>query len=55
MTDAEFQVKREKGLCFRCDEKFSFNHKCKNRENRELRVMLEDGLEEIELIQSGNP
>ena len=26
------QLRREKGLCYFCDEKFSFNHKCPNRQ-----------------------
>lgn len=25
------QLRREKGLCYYCDEKFSINHKCPNR------------------------
>jgi len=28
---AEMQLRRDKGLCYFCDEKFSFNHKCHNR------------------------
>ncbi|XP_073152993.1 uncharacterized protein [Henckelia pumila] len=31
LTLAEIQDKREKGLCFSCDEKFNLNHRCKNR------------------------
>ena len=26
------QLRREKGLCYFCDEKFLFNHKCPNRQ-----------------------
>jgi len=26
------QLCREKGLCYFCDDKFSFNHKCLNRQ-----------------------
>ena len=26
------QLRREKGLCYFCDENFSFNHKCPNRQ-----------------------
>ena len=26
------RMKKEKGLCFRCDEKFSLGHRCKRRE-----------------------
>lgn len=51
MTDVEFQTKREKGLCFKCDEKFSPGHRCKSREVRELRVVLVNGADEIEIVQ----
>lgn len=47
LSEAEYQAKRAKGLCFRCDEKFTIGHRCKNRETRELRVLLVDGMEEI--------
>jgi len=32
MSPAEMQLRREKGLCYFCDEKFTFNHKCPNRQ-----------------------
>lgn len=31
LSPAEVQEKREKGLCFTCDEKYNVNHRCKNR------------------------
>jgi len=31
ISPAEIQLRREKSLCYFCDEKFSFNHKCPNR------------------------
>ena len=31
MNAAEMQLTRDKGLCYWCDDKFSFNHKCPNR------------------------
>ncbi|XP_073153488.1 uncharacterized protein [Henckelia pumila] len=31
LTIAEMKERREKGLCFNCDEKYHFNHLCKNR------------------------
>ena len=34
--ESELQARREKGLCFKCDEKFSLGHHCK----KELRVLL---------------
>lgn len=31
MIDNEIRIKKEKGLCFRCDEKFSPEHRCKRK------------------------
>jgi len=31
LTAAERQIRREKGLCYNCKEKFGFNHRCKSR------------------------
>ncbi|KAI4340580.1 hypothetical protein MLD38_025400 [Melastoma candidum] len=31
LSTAEMEEKRSKGLCFWCDEKYSFHHKCANR------------------------
>jgi len=31
ITNAEMQIRREKGLCFTCDEKFTPTHKCPNK------------------------
>ncbi|KAA0037917.1 ty3-gypsy retrotransposon protein [Cucumis melo var. makuwa] len=33
-TDSELQARKEKGLCYCCDEPFSKGHRCKNRESR---------------------
>jgi hypothetical protein len=30
ISPAEMQIRRDKGLCYWCDEKFSFTHKCPN-------------------------
>jgi len=30
-TPFEMQLRREKGLCYLCDDKFNFNHKCHNK------------------------
>lgn len=38
MTDAKLQAKKDRGLCFRCDEKYSFGHRCKNKELHILMV-----------------
>lgn len=40
MSPEELREKREKGLCFSCDEKYHANHRCKNR------VLLMVGAEE---------
>lgn len=37
LSEAEWKSKRDKGLCFRCDEKYTIGHKCKNKE---LQVMM---------------
>ena len=43
LTESELQSRKEKGLCFKCDEKFSPGHRCK----KELRVLLmHEGKEE---------
>ena len=36
LMESELQARKEKGLCFKCDEKFSRGHRCK----KELRVLL---------------
>ena len=36
LTESELQACREKGLCFKCEEKFSPGHQCK----KQLRVLL---------------
>ena len=52
LPDAEFQARKEKGLCFRCNKKYSVDHKCKMKELRELKMFVvvnED--EEYEIIE----
>ncbi|KAL0560774.1 hypothetical protein IC582_001187 [Cucumis melo] len=52
LPDAEFQLRREKGLCFKCNEKYSADHKCKMREQRELRMfVVKDNNEELEIVE----
>lgn len=43
LTDVEWQRKKEKGLCFRYDEKFTVGHQCRHRELRVLLVQDDDG------------
>ena len=40
LSDVEFQSKREKRLCFKCDEKYYSGHKCKAKELHELRMFV---------------
>lgn len=39
ISPSEMQVKREKGLCYFCDDKFSFSHKCSNKQVLMLQVV----------------
>lgn len=32
LSDKDMARKRERGLCFKCDEKFGLNHQCKNKQ-----------------------
>ncbi|XP_014499673.1 uncharacterized protein LOC106760763 [Vigna radiata var. radiata] len=41
MSPAEMQSRGEKGLCYTCDEKFTANHKCPNRQYTFLQVEYE--------------
>ncbi|XP_052196517.1 uncharacterized protein LOC127803919 [Diospyros lotus] len=56
LSESELQAKRVKGLCFRCDEKYSVGHKCKNKD---LQVMViyeeerEEGEEETTKAETG--
>lgn len=51
LTNVEFQAKRDKGLCFRCDEQYSAGHRCKNRDQRELRVLVVmGGVDDLEVV-----
>lgn len=40
LSDAEFQARGDKGLCFRCDEKYHVGHRCKIKEQMELRMFV---------------
>ncbi|XP_028754553.1 uncharacterized protein LOC114714022 [Neltuma alba] len=48
MTAAEMQVRREKGLCYTCDAKFSPAHRCPNRQ---LMMLLHDDEEDVPAIE----
>lgn len=45
LTDKELQEKKAKGLCFRCDEKWSMGHRCRKKELSVL-LMGEEGEDE---------
>ncbi|KAL0537842.1 hypothetical protein IC582_026831 [Cucumis melo] len=52
LPDAEFQLRKEKGLCFKCNEKYSADHKCKMKEQRELRMfVVKNDNEELEIVE----
>ena len=52
LSDAEFQARKEKGLCFRCNEKYSADHKCKMKEQCELRMFVVTAdKEEYEIVE----
>ncbi|KAA0035476.1 peroxidase 64 [Cucumis melo var. makuwa] len=56
LPDAEFQARKEKGLCFRCNEKYSADHKCKMKELHELRMFVVAGENgEYEIIEEKVP
>lgn len=50
MSAAEMQLRREKGLCYTCDEKFTLNHKCPNKHYYVLQM--DDGEPEITELDS---
>ncbi|TYK22515.1 transposon Tf2-1 polyprotein isoform X1 [Cucumis melo var. makuwa] len=52
LPDAEFQARKEKGFCFRCNEKYSADHRCKMKELGKLKmfVVKKEG-EEYEIIE----
>ena len=58
LSDVEFQARKKKGLCFHCSKKYSLDYRCKNREQRELRMyvvnMDEQEFEIVEEVESKN-
>ncbi|TYJ98185.1 retrotransposon protein [Cucumis melo var. makuwa] len=50
LSNAEFRVRLDKGLCFRCNEKYSHGHRCKVKEKRELMLFI---LNEEESVEEG--
>lgn len=52
LSNAEFQARREKGLCFKCEEKYTVRHRCKAKELRAMAVQ-ENG-DELEILEEGD-
>lgn len=56
LTDDEYKIRREKGLCFKCDEKLTVRHRCSRKElcvlmvckEREIEIEYEEGDKETE-------
>lgn len=43
LTQQELKERREKRLCFSCEEKYTPGHKCKNQRIFKLEIAPEDG------------
>ncbi|XP_019438841.1 PREDICTED: uncharacterized protein LOC109344533 [Lupinus angustifolius] len=59
LTNVEIREKREKGLCFRCDEPYNREHKCRNKQLRIILVKVdeegegnEEGEEQLQTFKS---
>lgn len=50
LTERELQQKKQKGICFRCDDKWSIGHRCKKRELSVLLTQDEECEDVIETI-----
>ncbi|KAK6128670.1 hypothetical protein DH2020_037582 [Rehmannia glutinosa] len=50
LSAAEMAARREKGLCYNCDEQFTFGHRCKQRST--YMIMTEE--EELDYLHSAN-
>ena len=53
LSKSKSQARRAKGLCFKCDEKFTIGHQCKNRELRVLLVFDNEVEEEGQRMDEG--
>lgn len=52
LSNAEFQARRENGLCFQCEEKYHAGHRRKVKEQKELRMLVVKEMgEELEIIE----
>lgn len=48
MTEKELQEKRAKGLCYRCDAKWTVGHRCKKKELSVMLIAEEEGETDVE-------
>lgn len=51
LSAEKYQSRLEKGLCFRCDERYGLNHRCKSKQLQVLIIGEEEELEEL-LLES---
>lgn len=54
MSAAEIQLRRDKGLCYFCDEKFSYTHKCPNK-HKFMMLQLTDDEDNEEVDENKEP
>ena len=52
MIDVEIQRKREKGICFRCDGKYSVGHRCGEKQFQI--ILIDDEEDDPDPIRSGD-
>jgi len=48
ISPTRMQIRKEKGLCYFCDEKFLLNHKCLNRQLMMLQLIDDDLVASLE-------
>ena len=48
LSDTEFRARLDKGLCFKCNERYSPVHRCKTKEKRELMLFIMNEEESVE-------
>lgn len=53
LSDREYQDRKSKGLCYRCDEKWRVGHTCKRKELSVL-IVAEDEEEEGDFVEASN-
>ena len=57
LSDAEFRARLDKGLCFKCNERYSPGHRCKMKDKRELMLFImneEESLEDEDRTEETN-